>query len=57
MRNILKDDNVEFKIRDIPFKGRARIAKNGEVFNVGKHALYFKYYSKASEDIINDWFS
>ena len=57
MRNIIKDDHVAFRIRDIMFKGIARIVKNGNVFEVGKHALYFKYYGKAREDIINDWFS
>ena len=57
MRNIIKDDCVEFKIRDIQFKGKTRIVKNGEAFDVGKYALYFKYYGKASEDTISDWFS
>jgi len=57
MRNIIKDDRIEFRIRDIQFNGRARIVKKGKVFEVGKHVLYFKYYGKASEDIICDWFS
>ena len=57
MKNIIKDDRIEFRIRDILFKGRACIVKKGKAFEVGKRALYFKYYGKTSEDIINDWFS
>jgi len=57
MRNIIKDDCVEFRIGNIQFKGRARIIMDGEAFEIGKHALYLKYYGRASEDIINDWFS
>ena len=57
MKNILKDNRVEFKIGKIQFKGNARIVEGGEVFELGKHALYLKYYGKADEDIINDWFS
>jgi len=57
MKNILKDDRVEFKIGKIQFKGNARIVEGGEAFEVGKHALYLKYYGKAEEDTINDWFS
>lgn len=57
MKNILKDSRVEFKMGNIQFKGNARIAKDGEIFEVGKHALYHKYYGEADEDTINDWFS
>ena len=57
MKNILKENCVEFKIGNTSFKGRARIIRDGEAFEVGKHALYRKYYGKASEDTINDWFS
>jgi len=57
MKNIVKDNRVEFKIGKIQFKGKARIAKDGEAFDLGKHALYLKYYGKADEDTINDWFS
>ena len=57
MKNILKDSRVEFKIGKTQFKGNARIAKTGEIFETGKHALYQKYYGKADEDTINDWFS
>lgn len=57
MRNILKDSLVAFRIGDKQFKGRAHIVKDGKAFETGKHALYLKYYGKASEDIIDDWFS
>jgi deazaflavin-dependent oxidoreductase (nitroreductase family) len=57
MKNILEDGRVEFKIGKIQFKGNARIAEAGEVFELGKHALYLKYYGKADEDTINEWFS
>jgi hypothetical protein len=57
MKNILEDSRVEFKIGKTQFKGNARIAEAGKVFELGKHALYLKYYGKADEDTINDWFS
>jgi deazaflavin-dependent oxidoreductase (nitroreductase family) len=57
MKNILKDGRVEFKIGNIQFKGNGRIVKTGDIFETGKHALYLKYYGKADEDTINDWFS
>jgi len=57
MKNILEDNRVEFKIGKIRFKGKARIAGGGEAFELGKHALYLKYYGKANKDTIDDWFS
>jgi hypothetical protein len=57
MKNILKDSRVEFRIGKIQFKGNARIAESGEIFELGKHALYLKYYGKADKDTIDDWFS
>ena len=57
MKNILEDDRVEFKIGKNRFRGNARIAKSGEAFELGKHALYLKYYGKADKDTIDDWFS
>lgn len=57
MKNILEDSRVEFRIGKIQSKGKARIAEAGEVFQLGIHALYLKYYGKADEDTINDWFS
>ncbi len=57
MRNIIKNDHIVCRIKDIQFKGKACIFKKGKMFEVGKHALYLKYYGKASENIISDWFS
>jgi deazaflavin-dependent oxidoreductase (nitroreductase family) len=57
MKNILENDRVEFKIGRLQFMGKARIVKSGEAFETGKHALYSKYYGKADQDTINDWFS
>jgi len=58
MKNIVEDGRVEFRIGKIQFRGNARIAKDGEeAFELGKRALYLKYYGKADEDTINDWFS
>ena len=57
MKNILENNRVEFKIGKILFKGNAQIAKSGDPFETGKHALYLKYYGKATKDTINDWFS
>ncbi len=57
MKNIRKDNRVEFAIGNTQFKGRAQIFINGEPFEIGKHTLYHKYYGKASEDVIDDWFS
>jgi deazaflavin-dependent oxidoreductase (nitroreductase family) len=57
MKNILGDSRVEFRIGKIQFKGNAQVAESGEVFELGKHALYLKYYGRADEDTIDDWFS
>ena len=57
MKNFGKNDKVEFKIGNLHFMGRARIIHDKEKFDVGKHALYRKYYGLASEAVIDDWFS
>ena len=57
MKNILVDDSVQFKIGSTQFKGKARIVTKGNAFERGKQGLYLKYYGKAREDIIDDWFS
>ena len=57
MKNILEDDRVAFKIGKVQFIGNARIAEAGKVFELGKHALYLKYYGKADEETIREWFS
>ena len=57
MKNILKNNRVEFKIGETKFKGNAQIVKDGDAFELGEHALYLKYHGNATEDTINDWFS
>ena len=57
MRNILKDNDIGFRIGDENFRGRARIVRQGEAFETGKRALYHKYYGKATDKVIDDWFS
>lgn len=57
MRNIQKDSQVKFKIGNYQFIGKARIVMDKKDFDIGKHALYLKYYGKASNDVIDDWFS
>jgi len=57
MKNIIENNLVEYRIRDIHFKGRARIVTGGDVFEIGKNALFIKYYGHASKEIIDDWFS
>jgi hypothetical protein len=57
MKNIIGNNLVEYRIRDIHFKGRARIVTAGDEFEAGKNALYTKYYGHASKEIVDDWFS
>jgi hypothetical protein len=57
MKNILKDNTVEFKIGSRRLKGKAHIYREGTGFEIGKHALYRKYYGEASNDVVDDWFS
>ena len=57
MKNILKDNTVEFTIGSRRYRGKAHICRDGVAFEIGKHALYLKYYGKASNDVIDDWFS
>jgi uncharacterized pyridoxamine 5'-phosphate oxidase family protein len=57
MKNIIKNNLVEYRIRDVHFKGTARIVTGGDEFEIGKNALYIKYYGNASKEIIDDWFS
>lgn len=57
MKNIVKDNSVEFRIGSLRFKGKARLVRDGDTFERGKHALYRKYYGEASKDVVDDWFS
>lgn len=57
MKNIIKNNQVEYKIRGVHSKGIARIVTNEDAFHTGKNALYNKYYGPATKEIIDDWFS
>jgi deazaflavin-dependent oxidoreductase (nitroreductase family) len=58
MKNIRKHGGVSFEIGGINFTGMARLLENNsEEAWEGKVALYEKYYSKASKETIQDWFS
>lgn len=58
MKNIQNNDEVSFAINGKHFGGRARMLEKGtqEAWQA-KVALYEKYYGKAADEIIEDWFS
>ena len=58
MKNIQNNDEVSFEIDGKNFRGRARMLEKGtqEAWEA-KVALYEKYYGKAADGIIEDWFS
>jgi deazaflavin-dependent oxidoreductase (nitroreductase family) len=58
MRNIKNNPEVNFEIGGNRFVGKARYLECDESEAVkAKLALYQKYYGKAEERIIEDWFS
>jgi len=58
MRNIRKDFNVSFEIGGMGFAGEARCLRSDDSeATKAKLALYTKYYGKAEEKTIEDWFS
>ena len=57
MKNILKDNQISFRIGSDSYRGKARIVEDHGSFEKGKHALYLQYYGKADDDVIDDWFS
>jgi len=57
MKNIMKENRVDFKIGQVTAQGSARIVNETATFETGKYALYLKYYGNASKDVIDDWFS
>ena len=56
MKNIVRHGPVSIRIDGVTSKGDARIAE-GDARQAGKKALYEKYYGRASDDVIDDWFS
>ena len=58
IKNLEKDASISAEIGGFNFKGKAKVAVEGSSSReLGKKALYEKYYSKASQDVIDDWFS
>lgn len=58
MRNIKNNPEVNFEISGNKFVGKARYLQCDESeATKAKLALYLKYYGKAEERIIEDWFS
>ena len=58
MKNIKKNGHVSLEIGGKNFNGNAHYLEDGtEEAWTGKVALYEKYYGKATEEIIEDWFS
>jgi deazaflavin-dependent oxidoreductase (nitroreductase family) len=57
MKNIKKNSQVSFEIGGVNFTGRARfLGDRGNETEIGKVALYEKYYGKATREVIEDWF-
>ena len=58
MKNISRNGKVSFEIGGKHFVGKAHhIEDHTEEARKGKVALYEKYYGKANEEVIEDWFS
>ena len=58
MKNIRKNGDVSFEIGGRNFAGTAHLLEDNSEENwEGKVALYEKYYGKASNETIEDWFS
>lgn len=57
MKNVLKNNRVVIEIQGKKWNGSAQIFRSGEAFDLGKHALYLKYYGPAEKAVIDDWFS
>jgi deazaflavin-dependent oxidoreductase (nitroreductase family) len=55
MKNLTRDGSVNVKIGGLTSEAKARIAE-GIARELGKMALYEKYYGKASKEVIDDWF-
>jgi deazaflavin-dependent oxidoreductase (nitroreductase family) len=57
MKNIAKNPKVVAKIESTTIRANAKIVGDGsKAREVGKKALYNKYYGKASKEVIDDWF-
>jgi deazaflavin-dependent oxidoreductase (nitroreductase family) len=58
MKNIRRNSQVSFEIGGKNFTGKAHFLEDStDEAWIGKEALYEKYYSKATREVIEDWFS
>lgn len=58
MKNIRKNSQVSFEIGGMNFTGKACFLEDWtDETEIGKVALYEKYYGKATREVIEDWFS
>jgi deazaflavin-dependent oxidoreductase (nitroreductase family) len=56
MKNIAKNSHVTLKIGSFNFEATARILGESPSRELGKKALYEKYYRPASKEVVDDWF-
>jgi deazaflavin-dependent oxidoreductase (nitroreductase family) len=56
MRNIIRNGRVRIRIGRVNLEADATILKDGEPKELGKKALYEKYYGPAPKATIDDWF-
>ncbi len=57
MKNLAKNSAVNIKIGSENFEGEAALTQLGsQSREVGKEALYEKYYGPASKETLDDWF-
>jgi deazaflavin-dependent oxidoreductase (nitroreductase family) len=57
MKNLEKNEKVNGKIANMNFEAKAKIVGESNSREIGKKALYEKYYKSASKAVIDDWFS
>jgi deazaflavin-dependent oxidoreductase (nitroreductase family) len=55
MRNLAKQAEVGVRVGAVTSKAKAQTAK-GNARELGKRALYEKYYGNASQEVIDNWF-
>jgi deazaflavin-dependent oxidoreductase (nitroreductase family) len=56
MKNLKSNNRVMVRIGSLKFDANATIASDGEPREIGKRALYEKYYGSASKEKVDDWF-
>ncbi len=56
MKSLRKNDSVSARIDSVKLDAKARIVGEGSSRELGKKALYEKYYKPASKEVIDDWF-